>query len=278
MTIPKVLDIYPALLDELLDTLQSLSESKWESKTLLPSWRIKDIAAHIASGAIRKLSAIRNNEPSEVSEPMDYESLVTRINENNEKWVGLLRNLHFSLIIDLLTRYYGELIEEFKIMDPYATAVHGVAWAGELKSENWFDIAREYTELWHHQMQIKNAIGDAALLGDEYYKPFIDTCFRALPYHFRKMGEQIDFDLLIEIAGMNGGKYLLLCENSIFRIKENEEPENTQDINTSIHVTKDVLWKLLTNAAELEEIKDGISIDGNYEIGAHFGKMTCIMI
>ncbi|MEJ7682555.1 MAG: hypothetical protein WKG06_32810 [Segetibacter sp.] len=25
-------------------------------------------------------------------------------------------------------------------------------WAGEKKSKNWFHIAREYTEKWHHQM------------------------------------------------------------------------------------------------------------------------------
>ena len=123
--IPNVLKVYPSLLNELLHTLQSLPNDKWESKTILPNWRVRDIAAHIASGAIKKLSAIRSARPADEPEPMKYESLVAIINENNEKWLGLLRDLHPSLIIDMIDRYYRELIDEFKKLDPYAKAVHG---------------------------------------------------------------------------------------------------------------------------------------------------------
>ena len=43
--------------------------------------------------------------------------------------------------------------------DPDAPAVFSVAWAGEDKSAHWFDVAREYTEKWHHQQQIRDAVG-----------------------------------------------------------------------------------------------------------------------
>jgi len=33
-----------------------------------------------------------------------------------------------------------------RFRDPYATAPYGVSWAGEEKSANWFDTAREFTE------------------------------------------------------------------------------------------------------------------------------------
>ena len=34
--------------------------------------------------------------------------------------------------------------------------------AGEAVSANWFDVAREFTERWHHQQQIRLAIGGPA--------------------------------------------------------------------------------------------------------------------
>ena len=48
--------------------------------------------------------------------------------------------------------YHGSL-------DPHAPALFNVAWAGEQTSPNWFDIGREYTERWHHQQQIREAVG-----------------------------------------------------------------------------------------------------------------------
>ncbi len=44
-------------------------------------------------------------------------------------------------------------------LDPDAPALFAVAWAGESQSDNRFDTAREYTERWHHQMQIREGVG-----------------------------------------------------------------------------------------------------------------------
>ena len=41
----------------------------------------------------------------------------------------------------------------------HGRAIFSVAWAGESESENWFDVARDYTERWHHQQQIRDAVG-----------------------------------------------------------------------------------------------------------------------
>jgi hypothetical protein len=49
-------------------------------------------------------------------------------------------------------------------LPPHAEAPFGVAWAGETRSANWLDTGREYTERWHHQMQIRDAVGAPPLL------------------------------------------------------------------------------------------------------------------
>jgi hypothetical protein len=56
-----------------------------------------------------------------------------------------------------------------KELDPFAEAIFSVGWAGEEKSLNWFHIAREYTEKWHHQQQIRLAVGQEQICTQETF-------------------------------------------------------------------------------------------------------------
>jgi hypothetical protein len=61
--------------------------------------------------------------------------------------------------------------------------VFSVAWAGEAESKNWFHVARDYSEKWHHQQQIREAVGQTAeLLTPALYRPLLDTLLRDLPH------------------------------------------------------------------------------------------------
>ena len=42
-------------------------------------------------------------------------------------------------------------------LGPFAPAVFNISWAGEKQSLNWFHTARELSERWHHQQQIRLA-------------------------------------------------------------------------------------------------------------------------
>jgi hypothetical protein len=48
----------------------------------------------------------------------------------------------------------------------------------------WFDIAREFTEHWHHQQQIRDATGQPPLYDPYLLSPVLDTFVRALPHSF----------------------------------------------------------------------------------------------
>ena len=63
-------------------------------------------------------------------------------------------------------------------------AIYPVSWAGEQASENWMDIGREYTEHWHHQMQIRDAVGRPRLLAPQWLLPLLDMSVRALPHAY----------------------------------------------------------------------------------------------
>ena len=60
-----------------------------------------------------------------------------------------------------------------------------VAWAGEKHSINWFHIAREFTEKWHHQQQIRDAVGKPGIMTKEFFYPVMDTFMRGMPHRYR---------------------------------------------------------------------------------------------
>ena len=60
-----------------------------------------------------------------------------------------------------------------------------MAWAGESESQSWFDVARELTERWHHQQQIRLAAGAPPLDDPRWSGPVFETFLRALPFRYR---------------------------------------------------------------------------------------------
>ena len=62
-----------------------------------------------------------------------------------------------------------------------------VSWAGDESSPNWFDTARELTERWHHQQQIRDAARRPPLYELRFFKPVIDTFMRGLPHAYRNV-------------------------------------------------------------------------------------------
>ena len=100
----------------------------------------------------------------------------------NADWVKASKRLSPKVLIELLRSSGLEYAAYLTTLDPEDQAVYSVAWAGEHKSKNWFHIAREYTEKWHHQQQIRLAVEkNEALLNEELYYPYLDTSIRGLP-------------------------------------------------------------------------------------------------
>jgi hypothetical protein len=94
----------------------------------------------------------------------------------------------------------------FRSLDPHAPAIFPVAWAGEEASENWMDVARDYTEKWHHTQQLFDATGRAStILGRDLYHPCLDTFMRALPFTLRSVEAGDGTVVAVEVTGEAGG-------------------------------------------------------------------------
>ena len=117
------------------------------------------------------------------------------------------------MLAGLLEQSGAEYNQYLASLEPLAPATFAVGWAGETTSPNWFHIARDYTEKWHHQQQIRQAVGqEAALLVPALYQPFLDTCVRALPHHYRAVPASVGTVVAFRIVGPVGGTWYLQRE------------------------------------------------------------------
>lgn len=110
-------------------------------------------------------------------------------NRLNAEWVTAIRHLSPAVLTEPLATSGAEYARFLASLDPWALAAFAVAGAGETGSPNSFHVARGYTEKWHHQQQIREAVGQTApLLAPKLFRPFLKTVARGLPHAYRAAG------------------------------------------------------------------------------------------
>lgn len=274
---PNKIEVLPQLqkIDDLLiHFLEKLSIEDWDKQTIAPKWTIKDIAVHLLDGNLRTLSILRDNYYGEKAENINnYQDLVNYLNQLNADWVKATKRLSPKVIIELLKTSGQEYFEFLQTLNPEDKAVFSVAWAGENESKNWFHIAREYTEKWHHQQQIRLAIGeDKELLKEGYYLPYLNTSVRALPHHYRNtIGTKGDLIKFV-FRGAADKTWFLRYTDTWELFTEMEESPNCEVI-----IEDKFAWRIFTKGINKKEAIQKSKITGKQEIGLKIFDMIAVM-
>lgn len=271
--LPKIatIELFTRLDDLLIDVLKSIKEIDWDLPTLAPKWRVKDIAAHLLDGNLRALSMLRDGYFGEKPGEIDsYSDLLAYLNKLNEDWVNSMNRLSPKVLIDLLESSGKEYILFLKSLNPEDTSKFSVAWAGESESKNWFHIAREYTEKWHHQQQIRWAIGATEpLYTFELYQPYLETSMRALPYHYRNtQAENGDF---LEFHIEHAGSWFLVYRDEKWILTQ----EVSQKSICKTLIPRDVAWRIFTKGIKPDIAKKIIKFEGP---SPHLGEQILDML
>src|SRR5213596_1815176 len=187
--------------EKLIDLLSSLTSSEWDVQTIVPRWKVRDVAAHLLDTALRKLSMARDSCYGEGVDFRSPQDLITLVDHLNREGVTVYRRLSPSLLIDLMRVACEQSARFHESLDPFAPARFAVSWAGEETSLHWFDTARELTERWHHQQQIRLAVGAPALDDPRFSRPVLETFLRVLPYRYATVERAEGTVLALEIRG-----------------------------------------------------------------------------
>ena len=275
MYIPDTLPLFPQLDTLLLDLLRSLSPADWERPTIAGKWRVKDVAAHLLDGNLRTIAVLRDNYFVQPHQSIDtYHDLVGYLNHLNADWVEATRRLSPLLLIELLSCSGPVFRECLESLDPAAPAIFSVAWAGEQTSINHFHIAREYTEKWHHQQQIRLAVGqEAALYTETFYRPYLATSMRALPHHYRTMAAEEGKLIQFTVTGAGGGDWYLLRTQGAWRLVE----AGTAAPDCRTIIPGESAWRILTKGIDTATATGQLRYEGERTLGEHILSLTAVM-
>ncbi|MBI3759407.1 MAG: hypothetical protein HY269_06590, partial [Deltaproteobacteria bacterium] len=161
----------------------------------------------------------------------------------------------------------------FASLDPHGPAIFSVAWAGEAASENWFDIAREYTEKWHHQQQLREAVGAPGLTSRRWLYPVLDTFLRGLPHTYRALSAPEGTRVLFRVRGAAGGDWTLQREGEAWRLYAGD----CTDAVCEARLDQDTAWRLLTKGLTRDTAAARIAFSGETAYGQPLLGMLSVM-
>lgn len=277
--------IYPAPIDTLelmpeidallLAFLENLSEADWHRPTLAGQWNVKDIAAHLWDGNLRSLSMLRDHYFGVTAPGLDtHQGLVSFLNQLNADWVIAAKRLSTKVLIELLKTSGQAYCAFLKTLPLAEAATFSVAWAGETSSKNWFHIAREYTEKWHHQQQIRWAVcEDQTLLQEKWIVPYLDTSVRALPHHYRNTpGSEGDLIKFV-FEGSSRQQWYLRYEKGLWQLLvATDAPPNCE-----VQIRHEDAWRIFTKGMTRQEALARSVIIGKKELGSKVFDMLAVM-
>jgi uncharacterized protein (TIGR03083 family) len=258
----------------LIELLRSLRSDEWELPTVAPAWRVKDVAAHLLDTQLRKLSLVRDGyAPAPPPRFASHEEFLAFINRLNRDGVDMCRRLSPAVLISMMELASRQSAEFHQALDPMAEATFSVSWAGEERSLNWFDTARELTERWHHQQQIRLATNRPGIMTRELYYPVLDCFMRALPFTYRDRSAQTGTHLRVNVAGDCGGSWYLYRDGD--RWVQLDAPQGRQV--AEITIPQEIAWRIFTKGIDRASATSQITIAGDRDLGSHIVSMIAIV-
>ena len=250
--------LFPETLDALLDLLTDLSPDEWQQPTAAPGWSVKDVASHLLGGEIGILSRKRDGYLYSGSPIMEWRDLVTLINDLNASWVQATRRLSPRLLCDLLRMTGPQVNEYFASLDPDALG-GPVDWAGPEPAPVWLDLAREYTERWHHQQQIRDATNRPGLKEPRHLAPVLDAFVRALPRAYRDVQAGDGALVTLAINGAAGNRWHLLREEGAWQLYLDADAPPL----ATVSLGEDDAWRLFTKGIKPEAARARAIVEGD---------------
>ena len=267
-----VTHLFPEVQASLLELLTGLTAEDWNKPTACPRWSVKDIAGHLLGGQLGILSRKRDGYAYSGGPIRDWDELVALINNLNDIWVKAASRLSPIVLCDLLRLSGEQICAYFNSLDPYAIG-DPVNWAGPERAPVWLDLAREYTEWWHHQQQIRDAVRRPGLKERRFFAPVLDAFVRALPHTYRSVDAKDGALVALTISGDSGGRWLLRRETGEWRLYVGD----AQHCDAEIIIDQETAWRLFCKGATKDEALAVATLTGDQVLASKALEMISVI-
>jgi uncharacterized protein (TIGR03083 family) len=209
---------------------------------------------------LRKLSGKR--DAMTAPGPLPGEDLPAFLHRVNQEFVDVAARWSPRVLIDLLTHLGPQLDQLWAALD-MAEPGEAVSWAAPGRpAPAWLDVAREYTEYWVHQQQIRDAVGRPGAAGGDLLGPVVDTFLRAVPYTLRAVAAVPGTCLQVQITGAGGGEWMVTRQEAGWAIRPGSSPAPA----AVARLSSDALWRVATRGISAAAALEQARIDGSREL------------
>jgi uncharacterized protein (TIGR03083 family) len=252
------------LIIQFANALQSLSEEQWLRSTSSPRWRVRDVVAHLIDTALRRVSIQRDHH--QPPQPSGHVSLVTFVNSLNAEWVGAMDRLSPRVLTDLYARAGADLANWMERLPLDGPPLFPVSWAGPDGNQGWLDIGRDFTEQWHHQMQVGEAVGIALDGPPEWLHAVLEVALHGLPHAYQEVEAAEGTTIGFLITGLSGGEWSLRRQPTCWHLSQG----HSSGPDVLVRVSQDAAWRLLFNGLTQAQAREAISVEGPEDLAKPF--------
>jgi uncharacterized protein (TIGR03083 family) len=251
--------LYRQVRSALLVLLRDLTAAEWELPTAARPWTVHDVVAHLLGDDVGRLSRSRDGHRG--PGPGPGETLPTFLNRINDEWVRATARSSPRVLISLLETTSPQLLAHWDQADLTALG-EAVSWAGPGPAPVWLDCAREFTEDWTHQQQVREAVGRPGTDGPEIMHAVLDTFLQAMPYTLALYAAGRDEGTLrLTVTGDADGSWAWRLSGGSWRWVD-----RVGQATTEVTVDAGALWRLCVRMIEPTEARSRVRVEGDEEL------------
>jgi uncharacterized protein (TIGR03083 family) len=258
------LDVRPLLAplrDALVEVMSDRSDAAWLTATTT-GWTVADTVAHLLGDDLARLARTRDGH--QVPGPTQEETFEAWIDRFNHEWVVAARRLSPRLLVELLA-HTGKQVRALWAGHELDEPSEAVSWAGVDPAPLWLDIARDYTEYWVHQAQIREALDEPLLLEERFVEPVVSTFLRALPWTLRHVvpAEGEEATLSVHVSDLTPGDWHLRADHQGWRFVP-----AVAHADTAVTWSSDTVWRLGSRMIDPPTARARAHVDGDVDVAA----------
>lgn len=238
--------------------LEGLTPEEWQMPAIAGGWTVHDVALHLLGDDAGILSSKRDGYRQGFRQFDNWQELVDFINESNAKWVEGTRRISPRLLCQLLRLTGEEANRLFASLDLFATG-GAVDWAGSEPAPVWLDVAREFTERWHHQQHIREAVGKPGAAEPYFLAPVLAAFVHALPVTYREVDAPRGTSVTLRISGPAGATWTVIREENGW-VLFSGAPERP---DAALVLPEDTAWRLFTHGIGADEARSAARFEGS---------------
>lgn len=260
--------LFRPLHHKLLELLHGLDDEDWLRPTVAGAWSVRDIVCHLLDVQARNVSVQRDGHfPPPPESITGYDDLLGYLDRLNADWIRATRRLSPRLLLDWLGPLGEQAASTLEQQTLEGEATFAVDWAGVDQSRQWMHIGRQYTEYWHHHMQIRDAVGAPRLLSRYWLAPLLELSMRALPRTYQDLDAPVETTVTLTVdfeaeadpsAPADTASWTLLRAAEDWRLLAGVPEAPT----TAVYLEADESWRLLYNARAPEAAKQRARVTG----------------